>query len=115
MPLRLVDTADEGRCSVCGEPCRVRCAQHDGSRFHQPLGELWRLVLLTCSAMAWIGFALTIGWLIGTGTASGLHLIACLAGAFFLLNFAYHVWRHATGRAASDPPPQKVIHVRRPF
>ena len=64
MRLRLVKTEEEGHCSVCGEPCRVRCPQHDGSRFRQPLGELWRLALLTISAMTWLGLAIAVGWLI---------------------------------------------------
>ena len=33
--------------------------------------------------------------------------------AVFLLNVAYYFWRQITGRAASDPPPQKVIHIHR--
>mgnify|MGYP000890037654 CR=1 FL=1 len=107
MPLRLVESRT-GRCDTCGAACRS-C----GSKLRPTLVELWRIALLTVSVVVWSGFSLAVGWLIGTGTQSGLHLIACLASAVFLLNVAYYFWRQITGRAASDPPPQKVIHIHR--
>ena len=113
MRLKLVKTQEEGHCSVCGEPCRVRCTQHDGSRFRRPLGELWRLGLLTISGLAWCGFAIAVGWLIATGARSGLELLAVLAIILFLIGSAFHVWRIATGQASSEPPAQKIIHVHR--
>ena len=113
MRLKLVTTEKEGHCSVCGEPCRVRCPQHDGSRFRRPLGELWRLGLLTISGLAWCGFAIAVGWLIVTGARSGLELLAVLAIILFLIGSAFHVWRIATGQASSELPAQKIIHVYR--
>ena len=110
MRLRLVKTEEEGHCSVCGDPCQVRCPQHGGSRFRQPLGELWRLALLTISAMTWLGLAFAAGWLIAVGSGSGLHLLATLIVLALLLSVAFRVWETATGRAES---PQKVIHVHR--
>ena len=113
MRLKLVTTEKEGHCSVCGEPCRVRCPQHDGSRFRRPLGELWRLGLLTISGLAWCGFTIAVGWLIATGARSGLELLAVLAIILFLIGSAFHVWRIATGQASSEPAAQKIIHVHR--
>jgi hypothetical protein len=110
MRLKLVKTEEEGHCSVCGEPCRVRCPQHDGSRFRRPLGELWRLALLTISAMSWLGLAFAAGWLIAIGRANGLYLLATLLVLALLLSIAFRVWETATGRRDA---PQKIIHVHR--
>lgn len=110
MRLKLVKTEEEGHCSVCGEPCRVRCLRHDGSRFRQPLGELWRLGLLTISALSWLGLAFAAGWLIAIGRVSGLHLLATLLVLALLLSIAFRVWETATGRGESA---QKIIHVHR--
>jgi hypothetical protein len=107
MPLRLVK-GSIGCCQTCGAPC-----QPCGSKPRPTLAELWRVALLTVSVAAWSGFSLAVGWLIGTGTQSGLHLAACLASAVFLLNVAYCFWRQITGRAASYPAPQKVVHIYR--